>query len=100
MKNGYFDSTGAELIAVERRRQQETEGWTKEHDDSHCADQLVHAADCYLMSDGQEWAEGETPYLWPWDMKWWKPKDRIHNLVVAGALIAAEIDRLQRKEKP
>jgi hypothetical protein len=34
---------------------------------------------------------------WPWDEKWWKPSTNpIRNLVKAGALIAAEIDRLQR----
>ena len=33
---------------------------------------------------------------WPWDKKWWKPSDDpIKNLIKAGALIAAEIDRLQ-----
>lgn len=29
-------------------------------------------------------------------MKWWKPKSQRENLVRAGALIAAEIDRLDR----
>lgn len=34
---------------------------------------------------------------WPWDRKWWKPSqdDQVKNLIKAGALIAAEIDRLQ-----
>jgi hypothetical protein len=41
------------------------------------------------------------PTYWPWDKEWWKPSDDpTRNLVKAGALIAAEIDRLQRaKEK-
>jgi hypothetical protein len=40
-------------------------------------------------------------YSWPWDAEWWKPSpDSVRNLVKAGALIAAEIDRLQRKETP
>jgi hypothetical protein len=34
--------------------------------------------------------------LWPWDESWWKPGDRIRELAKAGALIAAEIDRLNR----
>lgn len=39
----------------------------------------------------------EAPNDWPWDRSWWKPSpDPIRNLVKAGALIAAEIDRLQR----
>lgn len=34
---------------------------------------------------------------WPFDASWWKPSnDPIRNLIKAGALIAAEIDRLQR----
>jgi len=34
---------------------------------------------------------------WPWDEEWWKPdNDAVRNLAKAGALIAAEIDRLQR----
>ncbi len=38
-------------------------------------------------------------YQWPedWEAEVWKPSaDPVHNLVKAGALIAAEIDRLQR----
>jgi len=36
--------------------------------------------------------------LWPWGSEWWKPsKDPIRDLVKAGALIAAEIDRLQKE---
>jgi len=39
--------------------------------------------------------------LWPWGKEWWKPSDRRRDLVKAGALIAAEIDRLDRaKSKP
>jgi hypothetical protein len=33
---------------------------------------------------------------WPWEDKWWKPKDRRRDLVRAGALIVAEIERLDR----
>ena len=39
--------------------------------------------------------------LWPWSDKWWKPSDDpVRNLVKAGALLAAEIDRLQRGAPP
>lgn len=38
----------------------------------------------------------KAPDAWPWDPSWWKPSpDPIRNLVKAGALIAAEIDRLR-----
>lgn len=36
------------------------------------------------------------PRLWAWHSRWWKPKDRRCNLVRAGALIVAEIERLDR----
>lgn len=36
------------------------------------------------------------PDSWPWAKKYWKPKTPLEDLVKAGALIAAEIDRLQR----
>ncbi|MEB3421767.1 hypothetical protein VK682_24660 [Salipiger manganoxidans] len=34
--------------------------------------------------------------LWPWDRKWWKPTTPRRDLVKAGALIVAEIERLDR----
>jgi hypothetical protein len=34
--------------------------------------------------------------IWPWNKSWWKPRNAIEDLTRAGALIAAEIDRLQR----
>lgn len=57
----------------------------------------------YGRVTGVEWRyrPGETPDRssdWPWHSSWWKPSDDpIRNLVKAGALIAAEIDRLQRQ---
>lgn len=38
----------------------------------------------------------EVPEGWPWDDVWWKPKDPRTNLVKAGALILAEIERMDR----
>lgn len=78
---------GITLIAQERQRQIEKEGWTPEHDDEHRGGELSRAAVCYIKGN----ATG-----WPWEPSWWKPKDRITNLAKAGALIAAEIDRLKR----
>lgn len=86
--------TGIELIAEERQRQIEKEGWTHEHDDDHNDQSLLGAAVCY--AERTLMGEGRTTYNWPWDEKWFKPTDDIRNLVKAGALIAAEIDRLQR----
>lgn len=99
--------TGIQLIADERRRQVSEEGWTTAHDDKHTKRQIALAASSYLAahSNPDEWAEerGELPMAtddWPWTKKWWKPsRDPVRNLVKAGALIAAEIDRLQRRPR-
>lgn len=92
--------TGIELIAEERQRQIEIEGWTSEHDaTTNENEQLALAALCYAMPHLNRGDFGwNTPELWPWSFSWWKPSpnDRVKELTKAGALIAAEIDRLQR----
>ena len=96
-------SFGLELIAEERQRQIEAEGWTDQHDDSHGDGQLANAAACYAMSERYRramiWNVTLRFRVWPWEEKGWKPtpNDRIRELVKAGALIAAEIDRLHRE---
>ncbi len=87
--------TGAELIATERERQQAVEGFDSGHDDAHEKEELLYAAVCYAMHGNHP--GGTVPVDWPWDDSWWKPThDPIRALAKAGALIAAEIDRLQR----
>ena len=87
--------TGIELITDERKRQIEKEGFTSEHDDTHINGELSQAAICYAQSH-----RVAVPYGWPWANEWWKPSDKkVDNLVKAGALIAAEIDRLNRGTK-
>lgn len=85
---------GAELIAAERHRQIDSEGWTPAHDDGWTAHQLVDAAVSYAVDAITH--TPRPPREWPWDSRWWKPSDPIRDLVKAGALIAAEIDRLRR----
>lgn len=88
---------GSALIADERARQITQEGWTPEHDDGHSNGDLAVAAACYAAPGGQLRGE-EIREQWPWENAWWKPtpNDRVRELVKAGALIAAEIDRLLR----
>jgi hypothetical protein len=94
---------GVALIFDERRRQVLVEGYTVEGDVVHQADgQLAIAAWCYLgdlldaESDG---SVTDEPAEWPWPAGaggcFWKPTPDypIRQLVKAGALIAAEIDR-------
>lgn len=96
--------SGAQLIELERERQIKKECWTAEHDDEHDACELTMAASVYLYSvvgqvNGICWPdiEANVPNTWPWDDDSFKPSpDPIRNLAKAGALIAAEIDRLVR----
>jgi hypothetical protein len=114
--------SGVDLIAQERRRQIEVEGWDEKHDRwSHTDGELAVAACCYatpkplfvhevravqindsrgLEANGYRYdVENVMDYYdpWPWDDEWDKrdKHDRIRKLVIAGALLAAEIDRLQ-----
>ncbi len=97
------------MIAAERERQVSQEGWTPEHDDRHIDQELAMAASCYALPRKDRTYRGEiypntrsggvyaVPVNWPWTPGLWKPcGERVRELVKAGALIAAEIDRLLR----
>lgn len=101
-----------EEIAAERKRQIEGEKFDTAHDDKHVQGELARAAACYAMVAGAATAilagRGEKGELanyantsppknvWPWARYWWKPRDRRRDLIRAGALIVAEIERLDR----
>lgn len=109
---------GADLIAAERQRQIDAEGWTPEHDASHTGQSLAWAAVAYAAPETvyrKTELMGGVSYLdpWPWQndkrtttgvhadrrraRRPSKPTtaERLRELIKAGALIAAEIDRLQ-----
>ncbi|WP_241652168.1 hypothetical protein [Pseudomonas aeruginosa] len=89
-------------VQAERRRQITAEGWTPQHDDEHPDGQMSQAAGCYALHAGgigTDWPGGirnGSALFWPWDEEWWKPKSARENLVRAGALVLAEIERLDR----
>lgn len=93
-------------VTAERRRQIEVEGWGNVHDDGHSNGELARAATAYTLglyalTGAVQSGKTFLPWwktLWPWDLKWWKPKDRRANLVRAAALLIAEIERLDRAE--
>ena len=90
--------TGIELIAIERQEQIEKHKWTSEHDSCHENEELVRAAIYALdpcMDNFKQLDIGWAHFVTKIDNK----KSRIDQLKVAGALIAAEIDRIQ-KYKP
>ena len=94
MQNSY----GVTLISKERARQVEEEGWTIRHDNQHVSKELAMAGACYAFDYAGN-GKGILPSTdWPWHEDWWKPtpNNPIKQLVKAGALIAAEIDRLHR----
>lgn len=103
--------TGIELIAQERTKQIEKHGITIESDDmknSHC--QLSEAASLLCITESHLrdnddilHPDGEEIYISPFG---WDESDFIkmmaktykERLIIAGALIAAEIDRIQTSE--
>lgn len=109
--------TGVELIAEERRRQVEKEGYTAEHDANHGIRDFTSAAKSYLSSASlsilsnkypkdDSWHQYNEPCYrrhirlgYPWGENSFKPTTPLRDLVKAGALIAAAIDRLQAQKE-
>ena len=58
---------------------------------------MAEAATCYLLAQNND--ADTCLWLWPWAPECFKPGDHKRNLVKAGALIAAELDRLLRLEQ-
>lgn len=99
---------GVTLIAAERKRQVEEKGWTPEHDDGHGDQSLAFAAVVYACPSPKPIG---VKRLWPWtdvppyheaavgDTMRERRDARIKVLAKAGALIAAEIDRLLRRNQ-
>ncbi|MEV9422505.1 hypothetical protein AB0202_23555 [Klebsiella quasipneumoniae] len=93
-------------VLAERKRQVTAEGWTPEHDDKHTNGEMAFAAASYafhtaaatwdLEDCGTEYDSHPAPKNWPWEPEWWKPTTQRRDLVKAGALILAEIERLDR----
>lgn len=90
-----------EAIAAERVRQRLVEGFDAEHDEAHLDGELAAAAAMYALHNAKggliekDLIEG-VPLAWPFAREWWKPKSPRADLVRAGALIVAEIERLDK----
>lgn len=83
-------------VIAERQRQQSVEGWTPEHDDQYSKSQLLWASSCYVLNAIHPF--NRIPFDWPWTPEWWKPTNPRRDMVKAGALILAEIERIDRQE--
>ncbi len=80
------------MIAAERRRQVEVEGYDARHDAGVGSKQLTDAAIAYAWASKDPFDPAFAKW-WPWSDEAWKPTgDRVRDLVKAGALIAAAID--------
>jgi len=101
-----FQMTPAALAVLsERQRQVLKEGWTFAHDDADHDDGMLAAAGAaYTLaaadklcpySQGDGGFDDKPPPSWPGNWQW-KPSDPRRMLVKAGALILAEIERLDR----
>jgi hypothetical protein len=96
--------TGIEVIAEERQRQIEAEGYTAEHDDEHTAGELAMAGAAYAIAPDMVYRLRKFQRgmhfcdIWPFevDEDGREKHGELRRLAIAGALIAAEIDRLTR----
>ncbi|WJS86736.1 hypothetical protein [Paracoccus sp. TOH] len=96
-------SQAARDVLAERQRQVSAEGWTPKLDDQHDQREMAKAAVCYVLwgagnANGAAEHHPGMPRVpgWPWEESWWKPTTPRRDLVKAGALILAEIERLDR----
>jgi hypothetical protein len=107
MNNLDATNTALAKIIEERACQLTVEGYTPAHDDEHTEGQMALLASAYALSSRgslkkllRRSLEGETLHrlsqllnLVGWSFK---PKDPIRDLVRAGALILAELERRLR----
>ncbi|MGG5154089.1 hypothetical protein [Enterobacter hormaechei] len=90
-----FSKAAIDVLA-ERQRQQSAEGWTTEHDDDHSCGEMALAASSYAQYAHRKPIAPAIPFNWPWEPEWFKQQGPRRDLVKAGALILAEIERIDR----
>lgn len=101
-KEGVQSATRAGLdVLGERARQRRLEGYDDAHDDNHedfslAAAAIAYAMDARLRASMGKGFDHQPPIEWPWSEADWKPKPVRKSLVVAAALLVAEIERIDR----
>jgi len=86
-----IDKTGIELISEEREEQIKKHGFDSSHDKEHMNGELLVVAQCLITNDYSEFPKNWGSFY----MEKLMSKTGIEALKIAGALIAAEIDRLR-----
>ena len=91
-------TAAARDVLAERQRQIEVEGYSPEQDDKYARGELADAGSVYAFwaSTPNPQATQITPPCWPWAPEHWKPTNQRNMLIKAGALILAELERLER----
>ena len=89
--------TGSQLIADERQRHFDEEGWTQASDAQYVDAELLRASISYIASVLPSRWGMVIGWMWPFGARWWKADKHsvVHRLAIAGSLVAAEIDRLR-----
>ena len=84
-------------VVAERQRQITVEGWTPEHDDEHTYGELVQeAADLCVYGTDFRVVDLDGDRMVGWGLTEAHRDNRRRQLVIAGALILAEIERIDR----
>ena len=95
--------TAIQLIADERARQISKFGWTPKHDDGHTDGSLrVNAALCACDGTDAEITDHANRESWGIVERHGyngEAPDALHLLAIAGALIVAEMERIQRRDR-
>lgn len=94
----YGPDQGLELVRLERMRQRLVEGHHPAIDAEYVNGELSAAAACYALVPSR-WRDILWQQVWPWPSVAFKPRGRKENLIRAGALIVAELDRLIAAER-
>ena len=97
--------SGIELIAKERKTSDEVINALNREGHLTSNSQIVLMAVTYALPD-KDYGTGANScklkltrmHFWPWHQSWFSKHNRIKELAKAGALIAAEIDRLQNQK--
>ncbi|WP_287310864.1 hypothetical protein [Mesorhizobium sp.] len=111
-ETGGWWSRAFDDVATERRRQVEGEDCTPESDDKYRDGEMARAAGIYAIIAGSNLTnyrnalggyylgaclQAVLDHYWPFHRSWFKPTTRRRDLVKAGALIVAEIERIDRE---